>query len=104
MKTNIILLTLISMFLFTSCSKEKAQPQAAATEQSKPQAVDTSGAKMYPAKIPIVSKIDSIDGYVMMKAFINEKSLTPELKVIRYLNENKDTFPNSTIILPATKR
>jgi len=104
MKTKFILLLLIG-FLFSCGNKNiSPAPQAAATTEEKPAPIDTTGSQKLPVMIAVIKQIDSIPGFAVAKAVINEKTLQAELRVIEYLDATGKTLAKETRVIGATKR
>lgn len=104
MKTKFILF-LFLFVLFQSCNNDKKQQVTEqATSQEKQQTIDTTGAKPYPVMIKYVAKEDSIPGFAMAKAVVNEKTLQAEMQVIQYLDANMKPLEKGTKITNVIKR
>lgn len=102
MKTKFILF-LFLFVLFQSCNNK--QPVAEqSVSQEKPQTVDTTGAKPYPVMIKFVAKEDSIAGFAVAKAVVNEKTLQAEMRVIQYLNADMKPLTKGMKITDVVKR
>jgi len=104
MKTKFILLLFLG-FLFSCGDKNTAPaPQVAATTEEKPAPVDTTGSQKLPVMIAVIKQIDSIPGFAVAKAVINEKTLQAELRVIEYLDATGNPLAKETRVIGATKR
>jgi len=105
MKTKLIVLSILSIFLLTQCNQGKTPaPVTAITEPEKAQPIDTTGSKPYPVMLTVVKSVDSIAGFAVAKAVVNEKTLQAELKVYKYLDANMKPLENGTRIVDVRKR